>query len=270
LKSKFLRFLDLDTTILIDENRGRHHQMQTQNGFNPDDSLPLFLADEPWQQDVASPSDRAVVWSGVLKVSILVATATTIGIAALFVGNPMTLFANATASLMEKSALRPGDVQSRPTIHIAADAQPQSTADPQPQFTDDANGQSGADALAPMANVPTGGEIAAASEAAGQSQTENSDHAALFRQFQAWSAEQDAQAQLAEKARAPLQPVQKNLRPVQSAPAATRAVPNPRKKVRREQNGRVQGAPTQDSRAQDQSTQTAQAPSLLQILGFRN
>jgi hypothetical protein len=248
--------------------------MPTEDGFNPDHPLPLFLADEPEQQRIGKAWDRAVISSRVLKASILVATATAIGIAILSVGNPVTLFADVTASLVDKSALQPGTDQSTPTIQSTADAQ----------------------ALPLTAkDAPTRNEIAAASESAGQSQTENSEPSseALFRQFQAWAAEKDAQAQIgpiqsvqdapaqvaenapaqvAEDARAALRPMQKHrhVRPVHSARAEIRPVQNPRKKVRREQNAPVQVPPAQDARAQDQSVQNAQAPSFLQAFGWRN
>ena len=152
--------------------------MPTKDGFCPDHPLPLFLADEPEQQGIGKAWDRAVISSRVLKASILVATATAIGIAILSVGNPSRrLFADVTASLVDKSALQPGTDQSTPTIQSTADAQ----------------------ALPPTAkDAPTRDEIAAAAESAGQSQTENSEPSseALFRQFQAWAAEKDAQAQV--------------------------------------------------------------------------
>ncbi len=247
--------------------------MPTKDGFNPDH--PLFLADEPEQQGIGKAWDRvAVISSRVLKASILVATATAIGIAILSMGNPGTLVAYITASLVDKSALQPSTDQSTPTIQSSADAQ----------------------VLPPPAkDAPTRDEIAAASESASQSQTENSEPSseALFRQFQAWAAEKDAQAQVgpvqhvqdataqvvqnapaqvAENARAPLRPMQKHrhVRPVHSARAEIRPVHNPRKKVRREQNARVQVPPAQDAPAQDQSVQNAQAPSFLQTFGSRN
>jgi hypothetical protein len=240
--------------------------MATKDGFNPDYPLPLFLADKPMQQDVGKAWDRAVISSRVLKTSILVATVTAIGIAFLSVENPVTLLADVTASPVDKSALQPGTDQPTPTIQSAADAQ----------------------ALPPSAkDAPTRDEIAAASESAGQSQMENSEPSseALFRQFQAWAAEKDAQAQVgpvqsvqdapaqaAENARAPLRPMQKHrhVRPVHSARAEIRPVQNPRKKVRREQNARVQVPPSQDARAEEQSVQNAQVPSFLQTLDWRN
>jgi hypothetical protein len=210
----------------------------------------------------------------VLTASIFAAIATAIGIAILLVGNPVTLFADVTASLVDKSALQAGTDQAASTI----------------QSTDEAQ------ALPPPAkDVPTGDEIAAASESAGQSQTENIEPSAevLFRQFQAWAAEKDARAQVApvqpvqdtseqvaqnapveggQNAGAPLPALQKrrHVRAVQSARAEIRPVQNPRRKVRRAQNARVQISPAQDARARGQAEQSAQAPSLLQSLGLRN
>jgi hypothetical protein len=248
--------------------------MPTRDGFNPDHPAPRLLDDQPEQQGIEKAWDRAVIVPRVLKASILVATATTIGIAILSVGNPVTLFADVTASLVDKPTLQPGTDQSTPTVQSTADAQ----------------------ALPPIAkDAPTRDEIAAVSESASQSQTENSEPSseALFRQFQAWAAENNAQAQVgpvqsvqdapvqfaenapaqvAENARAPLRPIQvhRNVRPVQSARAEIRNVQNPRKKVPRGQNVRAQVRPAQDARAQDQSVQDAQAPSFLQTLGWRN
>ena len=248
--------------------------MPTNDGFDPDHALPLFLADEPEQQGIGKAWDTAGISSRVLKASILVATATAIGIAILSVGNPVTLFADVTAALVDKSALQPDTDQSTPTIQSTADAQ----------------------ALPLTANdAPARDEIAAASESAGQSQTENSEPSSevLFRQFQAWAAEKDAQAQVgpvesvqdapaqvvqnapahvAENAPAPLRPMQKHrhVRPVHSARAEIRPAQNPRKKIQREQNARAQVPPAQDARAQDQSVQSAQAPSFLQTFGWRN
>jgi hypothetical protein len=189
--------LDLDNRVLVDKNRKRrHHPVPTKDGFNPDH--PLVLADEPEQQGIGKAWDRvAAISSRVLKACILVATATAIGIAILSMGNPGTLVAYVTASLVDKSALQPGTDQSTPTIQSTADAQ----------------------ALPPTAkDAPTRDEIAAASESASQSQTENSEPSseALFRQFQAWAAEKDAQAQVG--------PVQS----VQDAPTQVVQVPRSR------------------------------------------
>jgi hypothetical protein len=249
--------------------------MPTKDGFNPDHPLPLFLADKPEQQGIGKAWDRAVISSRILKASILVATATAIGIAILSVGNPVTLLADVTASLVDKSALQPGTDQSTPTIQTTANAQ----------------------ALPTAKDAPTRDEIAAASESADHSQTENSEPSseALFRQFKAWAAEKDAQtqvgpvqsvqdapapvvqnapAQVAEDTRASLKPKQKHrhVRALHNARAEMGPVHNPRKKVRREQNSRVQDAPAQEARApeQGQFVQNAQPPSFLQTFGWRN
>jgi hypothetical protein len=262
--------------------------MPTKDGFSPGHPVPVFLADEPEEQGIGKALDTAGIASLVLKASILVATATAIGIAILSVGNPATLFADVTASvadvtasLIDKSALKPGTDQSTPTIQSTADAQ----------------------ALPPPApDAPARDEIAAASEPAGQSQTENSEPVteALFKQFQAWADEKDAQAkvepvqpvqdaptpvvqnslaQVEENPRASSRPVQKHrhVRAVHNARADVQAVHNPRKKVRRERNARVQAPPAQDARAQQQDqpvqnaqTPSLQAPSFLQTFGLRN
>lgn len=255
--------------------------MRIKDGFNPDHRLPRFLADEPEQQVMGKARDRAVISSRVLNASIWAAAATALGLAILSVGNPVTLFADVTASiadvkasLVDKSALQPGTDQSAPTIQATADVQ----------------------ALSPTAkDAPPREEIAAASEPAGQSQTENSEPASegLFRQFQAWAAEKDAQVgpvqsvqdapaqdlqntrpQVAEDARASLRPMQKHrhVRHALNARAEMRPVHNPRKKVRREQNSRVQDPPAQEARAQEQGqvVQKVQAPSFLQTFGWRN
>jgi hypothetical protein len=227
--------------------------MSTRDDFNPSHPLPLFLADEPEQQYIGTFWDR--VLSRVLKASIVVATATAIGIAILSVGNPVALFAYLTASLVDKSALEPGTDLSTPAIQSTADAQ----------------------ALPTARDAPTPNEIAAAPEPAGQSQKEISEPSseALFKQFEAWAADKDAQAQVgpvqsvedgaqaAENARA--RPMQKHrhVRPVYSARAEI--PPVHRKKVRPEQNARVPVAP-----AQDHSVQNAQAPSFLPTFGWRN
>ena len=221
------------------------------------------------------------------KVGILIATA--IGIAVLWVENPVNLLADVTASLVDNLGLQPGTDQSTPTIQSTADAQ----------------------ALPPTEkDTPSRDEIAAA-EPAAQDQPEKSEPPpeALFRQFQAWAAEKDAQAhagpvqpvqdapakvvqnapgvadivpaQGAENARPPLRIMQepRRVRRVHNARAEMR-VQNPRKKVRRAQNARVRLAPSQDARAQDaraeaaraqnQPVQNAEAPSFLQTFGMRN
>ena len=277
--------------------------MPTKDGFSPGHPVPVFLADEPEEQDIGNAWDTAVISSLILRGSILVATVTAIGIAILSVANPVTLFADVTASvadvtasLIDRSPLKSGTDQSTPTIQTATiqTATIQSTADAQ--------------ALpSPAKDAPTRDEVAAVSEPAGPSQAgpsqaENSEpiSEALFKQFQAWADERDAQAQVA-----PVKPVQdaptevgqNSMAQVTENPQASsrsvqkrrhRAVHNARaeirhisrKKVRRERNARVEVAPAEDARAQqrDQLVQNAQAPqapsfqapSFLQTFGWRN
>jgi hypothetical protein len=249
--------------------------MPTKDSFTPDEPSPLFLserADELEQQRIRKVLDRAVISSRILKASILVVTATAIGSAILWMGNPVTLFADVTASPVDISALKPGTDQSTPAVQSTADAQPvvQSTADAQalPPTAKDAppvNPESAppSDDKTAAKDAPTRDEIAAASEPAGQSQTENSkppSSEALFKQFQAWVAEEDARTQVGpvqptQDAPAPVRSAQKHrrVRPEQNARAEIRHVQKPRAKVRREQNAQVGPAQDarQDARAQD-------------------
>jgi hypothetical protein len=252
--------------------------MPTKDDFNPDHRLPRFLAREPEQQSLGKAWDRAVISSHVLKASIWAAAATALSIAILsVVGNPVTLLAHVTASIADvtaslahKSALQPDTYQSMPTtIQSSADVQALPTA---------------------AKEVLAREENAASSEPTGQNPTENGE--GLFRQFQAWAAEKDEQAevgpvqsvqdapaqvvkdapaQIAEDTRASLKPKQKHrhVRALRNAQAEMRPVHNPRKKVRREQK---QDAPAQLARApeQGQFVQNAQPPSFLQTFGSRN
>ncbi len=248
--------------------------MPTEDDFTSDHSLPLFLSGHADEHE-----ERGSLL--LLNASILVLVASLVGMAIILsLGNPAKVFADIKASLTAISALQPGTVQSTPTIPSAPTVQ--SAAEAQAV-------RSTADARAlppPAKDASTRDEIAAAPEPAGQSQTEDSEPAseALFRQFQAWAAEegtraqvtpvqpaQDAPAPVVENAPAPVRPMQKQrARSVQDARAETLHVQKPRAKARREQNARVQAPPVQDARAQDQSVQNAQAPSFLQTFGWRN
>jgi hypothetical protein len=201
--------------------------MPTEDGFTPNHPLPLFLserAEQPEQPGIGKARDSAVISSRILKTGILVVTATAIAILA--VGNPAALFANLTASLADLSAFQLGSGQPTPTN--------QSTA--------------GAEALPPRArDAPARAEMAAGSEAADQSQTEISEPPAeaLLKQFQAWAAEQDAQAQVVAPVRdAPAQvgsiPAVQDVQAqdAQDAPAEVRPMQK-HKHVRRVQNARA-------------------------------
>jgi hypothetical protein len=267
--------------------------MPTKDGLTNDHPLPLFLAEhaeEPGQWDIGKAWDRAVISSRILKTSILIVTATAIGIAVISVGNPIVLLANVTASLFDRSASQPGTGQSTPTIQSTASTQDLlPTTRDEPPINPGANPESAppSDGKTAATEALTRNEIAAAFEPADQSQAEAGQPSAddLFKQFQAWAAEQkqraqvrsvqpaqDAPAQVVRDARRQARPMQvhRQVRHVQNARAEIRPVQNPRKKVRREQNARVQVPPVQDARAQGQSVQNAQAPSFLQSLGLRN
>ena len=245
--------------------------MLTKDRFDLDYPLPLFLTDErdqqvltdePDQQGIGKAWDRAVIWPRLLNATILVATATAITIAILSVGNPVALFADVTASVADNSAVQPGTDPSTPTVQSTADVK----------------------ALPPPAkDAPSRVEMAAASEPAAQHQPENGELSseALFREFQAWAAEQDAQAKVtvqqpvqdapakaAENARVSLRLMHKHrhAKPVHNARAEMRLAQHSRKKVQREQNARAEVPSAQDALAQDQSAQNP----FLQIFGWRN
>jgi hypothetical protein len=199
-------------------------------GFDLGRPLPLSVDEQGF-------GDRAVISSRLLEASILVVMAAAIGVTILSVGNPVTLIADVTASVVDnKSALQPGTDQSTPTV--------QSTA--------------AAEALPPTAKDTSTHEIAAASELASQAKTKNSEPSsseALFRQFQAWAAEQDARAKLGRDAQ-------------KHRTAARTEIQNsqePRARVR-QQSARVQARPLQEARAQNQPEQDDPVLSFLQIL----
>ncbi len=238
------------------------------------DPVSLLLSrrsEEPEQRGTGTDWDRADIWSRILTASIVVVTAVAIGFAILALGNPLALIADVTASLVATSAPHHGSGPSTPIIQLTA----------------------GAQALSPTAReAPTGDETAAALDAASPAQTENPQPAteALFNQFQAWAAEEAAQA--------PVRPVQPGqdaqfqvqndqaevvnartaVRPAKNARAhghsehmaraKVRSLKNARAQMRREQNARLQVRPAQNIQAPIQPVQNAQPPSLLQSLGF--
>jgi hypothetical protein len=185
--------------------------MAAKDGFDADDALLLFLSTHEPEQNIGN--DRPIILLRVvLKASILVAMAIAIGVAP--VENPVKI--SAKASLFDKAASPPSTDQSAPIIQSALI---QSTA--------------GAEALPPtVKNAPI------------RTRTENtgSSPEALFREFQAWSAEQDARTPA--KVRVAPAPVVKN------APASLRSV-------------------QKQKRAQNQSVQNAEEPSFLQSLFSR-
>jgi hypothetical protein len=162
---------------------------------------------------------RAIISSRVLDVSILVATATAIGVTILSVGNPLAPLAEV------ESVPQPGADQSTPIILTSAML---STAN--------------AEVLPPTSKDASIREIAAASELACQTKTENgepSSSEALFRQFQAWAAEQDARTKLGRDAQKHRSAARTEIQNAQE----------PRARVR-QQGAQVQGRPVKDARAE--------------------
>jgi len=252
------------------------------------DRPPIFLSeypDEIGQRDVGKRWDIATISSRILKTSILAVAVTAIGIAVLSFGNPVALVANMTDWWVEKPAL-------------------QSEADPATSTTQAIAGTQ--DSLT-TTDAPPREEIAAAAEPAepsqtetagqrqaegGQRQAENSQPIAadnppvteeLFKQFQAWAAEEETRKQsgsaqaapvrVAQDGPAPARPAKKHRRvhSVQNARAEIRPQRHHRARVReQQQDAREQVPPVADPRAQDPSLQNAQTPSFLQSLGFRN
>ena len=171
--------------------------MPTKDGLTNDHPLPLFLAEhaeEPEQWDIGKAWDRAVISSRILKTSILIVTATAIGVAVISVGNPVVLLANVTASLFDTSALQPGTGQSTPTIQSTAGTQDLlPTARDEAPINPGANPESAPPSDGIATDTPTRNVMAAASEPADRGQVEADQPSAddLFKRFQAWAAEQD-------------------------------------------------------------------------------
>jgi hypothetical protein len=242
--------------------------MAINDGFPPDRS-PLFLSEHPEkneQVDIGRALNRATISSRVLKASMLAVTATAIGIAILAVADPVEILGNVTALWVEKSAPQPDAEPPAPTTQSIA-----STQD-----------------LPPAPDTPARDETAAAVEPAtdpGQAETGQPVTEALFRQFQAWAAEEESRAKVEPVQPAQAAPVQaqqdppaqvhttkrhRRARSLQNARAEIRPHRNHRARVRQEQTAPMPIAPVPDPRAQEQAVQNSQTPWLLQSLGFRN
>jgi len=188
--------------------------------FPPDDRIPLFLsnfAEEPEQ------SGR-VVSSQVFRKAVLVFATAAAVLAVASVGN-VILFAGVTASEVGTPASRDGSGRSTPAIQSTASAEA-------------------------LPETPPANELLAAFKSGLENKAEADPPRAeaLFNQFQAWAAEEGAQA--------PARPPQ----PVQDV--RTRIVHNPPLPKRRP----IQAEQT--ARAQDLSSQNTQ--SLMRRFGWRN
>ena len=262
--------------------------MVTEDGFQPD-RPPIFLsehADETGQRVSGRRWDMATISSRILKTSILAVTVTAIGIAILSVGNPVALVANMTDWWVSKPALqREADPATSPIQTIASTQDsPTTTMDAPPR-------EEIAAAVEPT--EPSQTETAGQRQAeGGQRQAENSQPIAadnqpvteeLFKQFQAWAAEEETRKQAGSAQAAPVRvaqdgpaqarPAKKHRRvhSVQNARAEIRPQRHHRARVReQQQDAREQVPPVADPRAPDPYAQNAQTPSFLQSLGFRN
>ena len=190
--------------------------------FSPSDPIPLFLSGPVEKTELSGV--RKVVSSEVFRKAALVFAAVAIVFAVVSVGNAI-LSASVTASQVSPPAPRDGSGHSTPAI--------QSTA--------------GAEAV-PGSQL--GDELAAAFKSAleNKAEVDRARAEALFNQFQAWAAEEDAQA-----LPVPQQPVQDVRTDIVQSP------PLPRRRP-------IQIAHT--ARSQDSSPQNAQ--SLMRRFGLRN
>jgi len=253
------------------------------------DRPPIFLSeypDEIGQRDVGKRWDLATISSRILKTSILAVTVTAIGIAVLSVGNPVMLVANVTDWWVDKPALQPeADPATLTTQTIAGTQDSPMTTDAPPR-------EEIAAAVEPA--EPSQAETAAQrQDEVGQRQAENSQPITaesksvlteeLFKQFQAWAAEEETRKQAASAQAAPVRvaqdgpaqvrPAKKHRRvhSVQNARAEIRPQRHHRARVReQEPDVREQAPPLAAPQAPDPYAQNAQPPSFLQSLGFRN
>jgi hypothetical protein len=178
----------------------------------------------------------------VLRASILIVAVAVVSTAVLMVKDPIGLFAEVTASLVDRFGMQPATDRTTPTIESSAETR----------------------ALPIAKDAPVRDEVDASKPAVeNQAKTSEAQSEAMFRQFQAWAAEKDAQiepekpvqdaseilqgppARLANQSRRVRPVAVHNVRPVSS----TR---NPRKQPKPLQNARAQLA-TMPSRSQGPS-----------------
>lgn len=223
--------------------------MSMKDPFSPDPCIHQ-LRSEPR----GKARDRAATSLRILKRGLLVAVATAVGFVVLPpVENTGKILADVTASLVDGSALRPHPHQPAPISQSDTDAQ--APADVQ--------------VLSIAKNEPISGE-SAASEPIEQNHREIREPSTeiLFKQFQAWAAEKDAQQlateqpvpdppalqtappRLVEKTGGSIAPVQKDRHVQRVDNARTRiSMQEPRKEIRRPQNARVIVPPAQGAQA---------------------
>lgn len=244
--------------------------MPAKNDFDADAPLPCFLVDNPEQQGVDKACQTAVISTRVLKASIGAIAATAIGIAILALGNPFTLVAEVSASLLHKSAPQPATDNFTPEQLIAAaqasqlSEQDRPTQDESPEaaYSPTETSEVGSPSLLRHFQVWAADSDAQVVEHI-QDVPERDTVNSHFRHFEAWAAEKDAQvqveslqsvqgdkaqavkedpAQVAEKVRTSPRPTEprRHVRPVENARAELRPAHNARTNVRRKQNAKGQ------------------------------
>lgn len=181
--------------------------MPTKDNFDPADPLPRFLAGEPEPLDIGNVRAGGAIASRVFM-SILVAAAIAAGVAALAMGDPVALFTDVTASLTGHPSSEPGTDPSPPAIQTADNAPAliqsntgaRADAEISPTATNEAPNRDEVAAAEPAANDSAAKDPVAsdpvASDAVAKDPTETiaPSSEALFRRFQTWLSEQDAEA----------------------------------------------------------------------------
>jgi hypothetical protein len=192
--------------------------MATRDRFPPSNPVPLVISDHAEEAEQSGKAWDAIISSRIAKTVVSVFMAAAIVFAIVIVGNPIVLFV--TASEVSTSAPR-DEGQSMPAIQSTASAQ----------------------ALQPAASeAPRADELLAAFKTAFESKTvvDQPRDEALFDQFQAWAAEEDAPAQV----RSP-QPI-RDARAQVAQKVRVQPLPKPRpvqaQKTARSQDASVQNA----------------------------
>jgi hypothetical protein len=183
--------------------------MATRNRFSPDHTLPIFLSER-----TEEPARSGLMKIAVLATIAFVFMAAAVGFA--IVGSPLTLFASAKATQV------PQDVAAQPTPTIQSPA--------------------GAATVPPtVKEASTGDELITAFKHAfeGRAEVDQPPAEPLINQFQAWAAQEEAQAQ----SRPP-----QTVRDARAQIMQTAPVPLPKPRViRSEQAARIQDRSPQNT-----------------------
>jgi hypothetical protein len=245
------------------------------NDDSTEQNLPLFLTDPV--EGTEKPGTPAI-----LKILIVFLTAATLGVGIVAMAGPATQFATAAATWVGLPTPQPDDRQPAPALASTVDAQAPSAMSDTPSPQNAAAASASADARTAETAVPSAGDV--------------------LKQFQAWAADHDTNAQPAPAAPAQPQPAP-SAEPVQLVqsvpdapakveprpPAPVRATPKQRP-AKSFQNARAEVRPVREARPKtpraprvlqrpnpeeeasvmQPPVQSAEPPSLLQIFGLRN